>query len=421
MNDKSTKEYNLLTNIEQKTAVLSCCSCLLSLNAMSLSIAVDAIRLTKNFETLLTRWEECLPLGDAIDVNFPLWGDKIWDMMMRVRYVYSLHKVDVNQYEYESESFLRFKERQSAYGTFDASMEPFVELGVADASVVTVCALRELHEVLMKISEFLSSPTEEQITTSFGLWEACYRRHYSKACQRRYNRWKIQYSPRTLKKNLQERQKKELEELKKMFLNEDEFELVYDVEQKRIDFDGLSRFLFTHADRFGVSYIDSRPMFSKELQKLFNFVELWRLMHADQQPSRKRAEKPVEVEDELEKKVMALVGKVQHLSTEEWREHLPQLWKRLFKTFRNEIAKAGPHEKFKEFSKKTVYCILGHLKVKGLYSSKVTNVDYTKLLEGANNGMRKYVNNGLAELDMLLKERITKYVEKEISELPAKA
>ena len=421
MNDKSTKEYILLTNIEQKTGVLSCCSCLLSLNAMSLSIAVDAIRLAKSFEIMLSQWEECLPLGDAIDVNFPLWGDKIWDMITRVRYVYSLHKVDVNQYEFESECFLRFKERQSAYGAFDASMEPFVELGVADASVETECALRVLHEVLMKISEFLSSPTEEQITTSFGLWEACYHRHYSKNCQRRYNRWKIQYSPRTLKKNLQERQKEELEELKKMFLNEDEFELVYDMEQKRIDFDGLSRFLFTHTDRFGVSYIDSRPMFSKELQKLFNFVELWRLMQADQQPSRKRAEKPVEVEDELEKKVMALVGKVQHLSTEEWREHLPQLWKRLFKAFRNEIAKAGPHEKFKEFSKKTVYCILGHLKTKGLYSSKVTNVDYTKLVEGVNNGMRKYVNNGLAELDMQLKERITKYVEKELSELPAKA
>jgi hypothetical protein len=51
----------------------------------------------------------------------------------------------------------------------------------------------------------------------------------------------------------------------------------------------------------------------------------------------------------------------------------------------------------------------------------VTNVDYTKLVEGVNNGMRKYVNNGLAELDMQLKERITKYVEKELSELPAKA
>jgi hypothetical protein len=415
MKDSPTKEYQLLTNLEQKADLLACCSCLLSLNALSLSITVDAIRLAKCFAGMLATWEECLPLGDAMDVNFPLWGDKTWAMIKRVRYAYSLNKVDVNQYEFESQSFLRFKERQSAYGAYESSMEPFAELHDADVPVVTVCALRELSEVLMKISEFLSSPTEEQIAASFEQWLACWRRHYSEACRRRYNRWKIQYSPRTLRKHLQERQKAELDELRKMFLSDDEFELVYDVEQRRIDFDGLSRFLFTHADRFGVSYIDARPVFSKELQGLFNFVELWRLMQADQQPARKRAEKPAEAEDELEKKVMALVDRVRHLATEEWRERLPQLWRGLLRAFRSEIAKAGPHEKFKDFSKKTVYCIVGHLKAKGVYSGEVTNVEYTRLLEGTNNGLRKYVNNGLAELDHQLKQRIAEHVENELS------
>ena len=417
MNDTSTKEYILLTYLDQKTAGLSCCSCLLSLNALSLSVAIDAIRLTKYFDMLLDRWQACLPLGDAKDVNFPLWGDKIWAMIQAVRQAYSLNMVDVNLYEFESDSYLRFKESQDAVGAIEDSMEPFQSVCGSDVAVVTVCALRELHEMLMKISEFLNSPTEQQIAQSFEQWENCYRKHYSKACQRKYNKWKIQYSPRTLRKNLQERQKKELEDFKRMFLNDDEFELVYDMEQKRIDFDGLSRFLFTHAERFGVSYIDARPMFSKELQRLFNFVDLWRLMQADQQPAKKRVEKPVETEDELEKKVMEVVSKVHEFSSEKWRAHLVQLWKRLFKTFRNEIAKAGPHEKFKEYSKKTVYCILGYLKSKGFYRSDVTNVAVTRKLEGSNNGMRKYVSNGLAELDHELKTRIEAHVEQEMQAL----
>ena len=47
MNDNKSKEYILLTNLELKIDVLPCCPCLLSHNAMSLSLAVDARRLTK--------------------------------------------------------------------------------------------------------------------------------------------------------------------------------------------------------------------------------------------------------------------------------------------------------------------------------------------------------------------------------------
>ncbi len=39
MNDNKSKEYILLTNLELKIDVLPCCPCLLSLNAMSLSLA----------------------------------------------------------------------------------------------------------------------------------------------------------------------------------------------------------------------------------------------------------------------------------------------------------------------------------------------------------------------------------------------
>lgn len=419
MNDIKSKEYILLTNIEQKTNALASCSCLLSLNAISLSVAVDACRVTKYLELLLAQWRQCLPLGDAKDVNFPLWGNKIWEMIQRVRYAYSLNKVEVNSYQFESECFLAFKERQAEVDALEASMEPFRALSGADVPTVAVCALRELNEVLMQITEFLNSPTEELISSSFEQWAACYQHHYSAACHSAYHKWKIQYSPRTLRKNLQERMRQELEQFKQMFVSDGEFELVFDVEQQRIDSDGLSRFLFTHADRFGVSFIDARPMFSANLIQLFNFVELWRLMQADQQPARKRAEKAAEQEDELEKKVLEQVSKVQHLATEQWAGRLPQVWKSLLKAFRSEIAKAGAHEKFKEYSKKTVYCILGHLKLKGMYQSEVTNVEYTRLLEGTNSGMRKYVNNGLIELEAKLKERIAEHVEKELLTLVA--
>lgn len=417
MDDNKSKEYILLTNLEQKTKALSCSSCLLSQNAISLSIAVDAIRLTKLFEIMLQQWQGCLPLGDARDVNFPLWGDKIWDMIKVVRNSYRLSGVDVNMYEFESGCYLLFKEKQAGVDAMGNSIEPFRSISGSEVPVVLVCALRELIEVLMQISEFLNSPTEELIAASFDQWKSCYRKHYSKNCQQRYKNWKIQYSPRALKKSLRERTEKELKSFKEMFLNDEEFEMVYDVEQKRIDSDGLSRFLFTHAERFGVSYIDARPMFSKELQGLFNFLETWHLMQSDLQPSKKRAEKPSEVADELERKVLALVGKVEHLSSEQWRDRLPDIWRQLFRAFRNEIAKAGPHEKFKEFSKKTLYCILGHLKSKGMYLSQVTNTEITLQLEGANNGMRKYVNNGLAELHPELRKRISAHVDRELQSL----
>lgn len=86
---------------------------------------------------------------------------------------------------------------------------------------------------------------------------------------------------------------------------------------------------------------------------------------------------------------------------------------------RREIAKAGPHEKFKEYSKKTLYCIIGELKIRGVYRKNVTNVELTKALEGSNNGMRKYINNGLLELEPSLKENLGAFIDTEIEQISA--
>jgi hypothetical protein len=226
-----------------------------------------------------------------------------------------------------------------------------------------------------------------------------------------------------LKKNVQERMQKEMEAFRKKFLNsDDEFDIVYDSELNDIDIEGISRFLFMNVERFGVSHIDNRPLFSKELVSLFNYVDVWRMMQKDMQPKRKQAEKVVApVVDELEVKVKELVGKIKHLASERWAQQLPKLWKGIFTNFRSEISKAGVREKFKEYSKKTLYCIIGHLKAKGVYQKQVSVLELTKLLEGLNNGTRKYLNNGLIELEESLKERIELFVEQEMQRLMPEA
>lgn len=414
MEQSNTNTYRLLSWIERKMDALSSSSCLLSVNMMSVSLAVDVRRMVKYSETLLAQWQECLPLGDCHDVSFALWGEKMWVMMRNVCDVYRLHNVSINIYEFESSHYVRFKEMQDQIGPFDHTLLQLSDLGSTEIASILICALRELHEVMMKINEFLNSPTEELITRSYEQWEDCYRRHYLADYVRNYNTWKLQYTPRTLKKHLVERKKTEFENFRKLFINDDEFELVYDAEQKTIDTDGLSRFLFLHAsNRFGVSYIDARPMYSQSLQAFFNFVELWHLIQLDLQSSRKNQEKANPTVNPTELKVKELVKKVHHLASDEWRKRLPDLWARIYREFHHEIEKAGSREKYKEFSKKTVYCIMGYLKMKGVYQ-KVDNVAFTRLLEGTNNGMRKYINNGLVELVSPLRERVEKMLNHEL-------
>lgn len=87
-------EYKLLTLIESKMGILDICPCLLSLNGVCLSIAVDACRTTKYFKGLLSDWRQCLPLGEGCDVSFELWGHKIWEMIFMVQRVYRSESLD---------------------------------------------------------------------------------------------------------------------------------------------------------------------------------------------------------------------------------------------------------------------------------------------------------------------------------------
>ena len=210
-----TGELNILENLERKMGALGGSSCLMSLNMMSLSMTIDVCRTARYFELLLDQWQECLPLGDARDVNFSSWGGKIWDMMKEVQRVFSLHCVNLNLYEYEAESYVNFKEEQQQVGIYEATIRPVQLIEADNVPVILICSLRELAEVLLEISEFLNSPTEEQIAVSFQKWSENYKKHYQRSCANRYKRWKIQYSTRTLKKHLQERMAKEMEEFKK--------------------------------------------------------------------------------------------------------------------------------------------------------------------------------------------------------------
>ena len=93
--------------------------------------------------------------------------------MQKTQYAYSLNNVQLNLYEYESDCYLDFKDRQDAVGPIDGSMIPLQMVKEGEAGVILVCALRELSEVLMEISEFLNSPTEEMIASSFEQWKDC--------------------------------------------------------------------------------------------------------------------------------------------------------------------------------------------------------------------------------------------------------
>ena len=417
--DNQTQTYTILKNFERKVEALECSSCMLALTMMSMSLAVDARRLTKYFLIMLDGWRKCLPLGDACDVNFTTWGHNVWELMQKVRQVYSQNKVQLNVYEYNSASYQEFKNRLEAAEGNGESMKALMMISGSEAGIILMCAMRELNEELMEISEFLNSPTEEQIASSFGQWMACYEEQYHKACLKRYNKWKLKFTPRTLRKNVKERMKIEVEEFRRMFQSDNEFELVYDTEQMEVDIEGVSRFLFTNPERFGVSHIDKRQAFSKELLKLFNFIDTWRMMQSDMQTKKKQGEKAAApVVDELEQKVKVLLDKIRHLTADNWKQQLPRLWKIIFTTFRSEISKAGSHEKFKEYSKKTLYCIIGHLKQKGAYK-QISNLELTVTLEGMNNGMRKYLNSGLVELEQSLRERIESFVDQEMRRLVA--
>ena len=54
----------------------------------------------------------------------------------------------------------------------------------------------------MQISEFLCSPNEEHIGTSYLMWLSCYKRNYLQTCQAAYNKWKFEFSMQTRAKHI---------------------------------------------------------------------------------------------------------------------------------------------------------------------------------------------------------------------------
>ncbi len=404
--DEDTLQY-----IEKKAEIMKACTCLFSMNTMALSLSVDACRITKFLESKLEQWQSCLPLGEVNSINFSIWNARMWQSIQKVCNAYKLYKVKVNPYDYETKSFQTFKEHQLPAGMNDGGIKALHDVEGEEVPKILVCALRELNEALMRTSEFLSSPTEELIATSFEVWQSEYIKHYQSKCLKDYEKWKIQYSTRTLKKHLVERRTKELERFRALFSDDDEFERVFDTEQQAIDFDGLSRFLFTHTERFGESRFSGQPMLSDELVRLFDFIEIWQQMSTDLKPLKKHAEKSSAI-DELANKVNAFVRKIKHLVEEKWAGAIEGLWSDIIMTFHREISEPGPHEKFRDFSKKTVYCIIGHLKQCGVYRNDIANAEVTRLLEdGRNTGMRKYVNNGVEELEPKLKKHLEDFIE----------
>ena len=61
----------------------------------------------------------------------------------------------------------------------------------------------------------------------------------------------------------------------------------------------------------------------------------------------------------------------------------------------------------------TVCCILGHLKQRGVYED-MDNVAFTRQLEGCNNYLRKYINNGLVELEDSLRAHVKRVLDQEL-------
>ena len=134
--DNQTQTYTILKNFERKVEALECSSCMLALTMMSMSLAVDARRLTKYFLIMLDGWRKCLPLGDACDVNFTTWGHNVWELMQKVRQVYSQNKVQLNVYEYNSASYQEFKNRLEAAEGNGESMKPLMMISGSEAGII---------------------------------------------------------------------------------------------------------------------------------------------------------------------------------------------------------------------------------------------------------------------------------------------
>ena len=412
--DSKTKTYGyiLLDTIGREVEAADGEHRRLSLECLCRAMAVDVVLATGYFGELLTAWRQCLPLGEVSDVTFSRSGSHLQRWVSVVTAGYRRVGVKVDTDACDRETLTAFRVWVAA--TADSGDGLSLPEG-CDVATVLVSALHELSETLTAISRLLAKPTEKQIARSYERWKEFHHQQHSQELQEEYDQWKVQYPPRLLRRHLKARMATEKEAFRQLFRDADEFEQVFDSDCNAVDDDGLGRFLFTHSDRFGSSSLRQPfPYFSDQLRQVFDFVALWEWLRADLTPeSVRKKEEAKSQTDALEAMVMGYVEKVQHLVTDGWRPRHHDLWRKIYKTFKKEISKAGPHEKFKEFSKKTVCCILGHLKQRGVYED-LDNVAFTRQLEGCNNGMRKYINNGLVELEDSLRAHVKRVLDQEL-------
>lgn len=407
-------DYIRLLRIENVASLFDGCVSLANLNAIALCVAFEARQVREKLVLKLNVWRGCLPLGEAADVNFFAWGENIRRLLFSASHAYGRFGCKVNPMDYESAHYLRFLDGLACeHSARDGSLEPLVGVGSEAMGSIVVCALRSLYEQVMEIFEFFASPDDDLITVSFAKWQSYYNEHYREECRRVYERWKNCFGHRTRRKHLKDRKEKDLLALKKMYFNDsdEEFEEVYDVAAQRIDLDGMAHFVFQNAKRFGVSYMGGKHGLSRELCDLFDSIARWEMMEADLKP---RAQKHVVVKaaatDLVKESVMAYVGKISAHVSEQWQPHVTKLWELIYTRFREHIIKAGKREKFKEWSKKTVCCLIGHLRAQGVYTKTHATELSLKLEGNKNSPCRRYINQGLLDIEEPLNKEMKAYV-----------
>ena len=278
----------------------------------------------------------------------------------------------------------------------------------------------EIADTLLRIDEAVIYPSDEFLSEIYTTLLKFYDRKNKRKIKGEYNIWRSHYSSRLLPKRLRERMEVEKEQLENNIGKYSYYE-VFDSEKDEVDTEGVARYVLSCSHGQNEDSVCEGLDFNNGCcRHIYQFIVIFDLLKTDLKGKKKteKIDKIVGVEDELEPQVKAYVEKVHQLVSNPYAKHLTKLWQKIYKKFRHEIATPGSREKFKEFSKKKLCCIIGHLKSKGVYRN-VTDVEVTKLLEGSNNGMRKYVNSGLVELIPSLKERIEAFISSELQGLAA--
>ena len=409
-----SSEYSKLERVRLAVSLTEGCESLLSLNAVCLDVAIEACEAHGALDFDYVMWKGVLPLGEALDVNFNAWGGKLWWMLQAVSNAYKRMNVECNSLAMDTESYVRFKDSYR-----NGSLEALVSIGSENIPNVAICAIRELYELVMNIAELLNNPSEELITQSFESWFNNYQQVFGPECRKVYCRWKNYFGKRTRRKHLMERREKDLASLKKLYFQDkdDEFEEVFDPQNNCFDMDGIAHYLFKNPRVFGFSSTEPNCGISKELHEFFDYLERWRMMEEDLRPRAQKGQKEREEKkrDTAADEVLEYVGRIGGFAAKGWETNIHALWQKIVRRFAAQIMQAGKRETFKKFSKKTVCCIVGHLKKLGIYE----NVPTAKMvveLEGKNTALRNYLGSGLAELNEDTQKEIKAYISEAIKQ-----